>query len=120
MRSYICFIALAMLASPAFADPDHGTIRLCRDTRFTSLGDHQPIVIPAGSQFVQDLGERIGTEIRVSSDTGIGPKPSCAIAQAVIVDRPLYAPRLTGSTVFLAQFTEPSAELKVRIVGGFK
>ena len=109
----------------ASADPNTGTIQICRYPGITDINDGKSITIPAGSTFVQEVAVKghdslAGTVIKTLRDATLGPKPKCAKTTAVIIDHPDYAPPLNGKSRLLAQFGEPTTTLQTRVVDGFK
>lgn len=121
---YVLAIFAFFISAPAFADPNIGTIRICRYPGITDINDHKSITVPAGSQFVQsvhveghdDIG---GIEIKTLHDATLGRKPQCAKTAAVISGYVDNVPPLNRHTKLLQQFSDPSTEMQTSIVGGF-
>jgi hypothetical protein len=118
----LVIIGLLMMSSPAWADQDSGTIRICRNAAIIGARDRVAVTVKRGSAFTQDIpgSDKIGVIVKVTSDVTIGPKPACATAPAVVTLRPGYAPALSDKSVLLVQFETVGYDLRTRVAGGFR
>jgi hypothetical protein len=123
MRCYlVAAIAMSFVSVTALADPNIGTVRICRDPIINGIDDASPVLVPAGSRFVQMVVERATDAVKIEllEDVSLGPRPSCALGPAVVVHTSNAAPSLRDYPYFLKQFSIPRADLRVTAAKGFR
>jgi hypothetical protein len=130
-------------ACPAIADPNVGTIEVCR----LPYEHHKEFAkIPAGSTFIQKYPRKVfrpkignqpstyvtdygsGYVVKTLEDAKVAPAPSCTTVHVIVAPPCCGArlapdvPPLTKGTLLGQQFDDPAtmAQFKTQVIDGFK
>lgn len=136
-------VAVTVMATPVFADPNIGTVQVCR----LPVEHHKEFAkIPKGSTFIQSFprkvfqpaegrlpsryvpGNATGYVVKTLDDAKVAPAPACTTIRVAIVPQPpgvplaRDVPPLGKGSVLLQQFNDPAtiAQFKTEVIDGFK